>query len=374
MGFTFLIYSIILIGFILFPLYFYVFDYQFGKLKYWSFGTIPPILLYGLIEGNRYKVGFDWEQYRDIYLYLERGHNYREGLDIFYHYLNLFFVNLGFNYSSIFIFKSSVLIFSICYFFRDYPRALVFVLPFFLYFFRDHAENLSRQFLSISILLIGLDNLLKNKILFFIIFGIIASLIHFASIVFIPLFIIIYYWRYIPNRLFLIVVYLLTTTFGFKIFSSSFVLFENLLDFSNRSLYSAALDTDSKYYFEWEMSILAKLIMHLTALFIIVYGYEIVAHSKLKNDLKFQFIYKASIIGMIFHAIFYKFELFARFNYYFYIFLPFCLSLVIYFLFFKEKRFLFKLLRYPVSVLMLYYTYVYYGHLIVTKVNFQFIP
>ena len=84
--FTIVIFSIVLLSFIMFPAFYYQMSNK--QLTFWEKKTLLPCLIYTFLLGYRYE--YDWHQYQQTFLYFLKGQLYRENTEIGYLAINWF--------------------------------------------------------------------------------------------------------------------------------------------------------------------------------------------------------------------------------------------------------------------------------------------
>lgn len=156
-----------------------------NKTKYWRF-VLPSILLFGIFEGLRYMRGMDYPEYMQ---YFEEGTmisgeaNSRSYIDpVFELFLNIFHLT-GLPYWCGFTICSFFLIFSFSFLIKRLPHTAVWAFPLFFILCTTEAENLVRQYMSISFFCISLGYYLDTKLKHALIFTMFALGTHYSGFV-----------------------------------------------------------------------------------------------------------------------------------------------------------------------------------------------
>jgi hypothetical protein len=178
-----------------------------GKNKYhypFVLSTLLVVIIYTLTEGLRYGRGTDYFGY---YNYFLKGSNGTAPIfDLFTNFHA--FANLPFYYG--FLFSSFLLIYLGLKLIHHYRFAAFFILPLFYLETIVQSSNLVRMYVSFSFVFMSLNYLIKKNNLKFILFFLVAFLIHYSCIVLLPFILILnLYKNPIPNRLTIIVLFLL---------------------------------------------------------------------------------------------------------------------------------------------------------------------
>lgn len=212
---TIIIFSIVLLSLIIFPSIYWQMDNNklvlLNRKPLWrDWRFLLPCLIYTILLGYRYDYAFDWYQYQQTFLYLQRGQLYRESTEVGYLAINWILGKLSFNYYSIFILEGFIWIFSICYLCKEERKAWIFILPLLFIMYRWRCLNLSRQFFAISIFIIAYKNLIEGRKLRYWILGLLAFSIHTSAILFVvPMYFISKFVKYPPLKYVLILYMLL---------------------------------------------------------------------------------------------------------------------------------------------------------------------
>lgn len=220
--FTIVIFSIVLLSFIMFPAFYYQMSNK--QLTFWEKKTLwkdwrflLPCLIYTFLLGYRYEYAYDWHQYQQTFLYLLKGQLYRENTEIGYLAINWILGKLSFSYYSIFILEGFVWVFAICYLCKENRKAWIFILPLLFITYRWRCLNLSRQFFAISIFLIAYKDLMTGRKLRYWILCMLAFSIHTSVIIFIaPMYFIPKFMRY-PRLKYALILYVVLFIFQLQI-------------------------------------------------------------------------------------------------------------------------------------------------------------
>lgn len=223
LDFTVFIFSIVLLSFFVFPLFYWGMSkaslYRLERrplLLDWRF--LLPCLIYTFVLGFRYDYAYDWMQYRYTFEYLQRGALYRESTEKGYLFINQILGWVGFDYYSIFILEGFIYVLSIGMLCKHDRKVLVFVLPIVYIVNRFNCLNISRQFFAMSVLMIAVSYLLEGKKMVYWILSLVSATIHASAIIYVLPF-------YFIPRLFLpklkitLVVYFSTWAFSTFIFN-----------------------------------------------------------------------------------------------------------------------------------------------------------
>lgn len=160
------------------------------KLSYWL-AALVGIIPYSLNEGLRFGRGIDYNIYYYVFEDISNGYINRAEI-LFKLFVNLF-NSIGLGWQSFVFFMSSFFIFSVYVFFIRYKECAKYALPL-VPLMSMWAENLMKQTLAFSVILIGVYFLLAPKKKWIVIISLFVAslLIHSSMIVFIPLFLFLY--------------------------------------------------------------------------------------------------------------------------------------------------------------------------------------
>ena len=155
------------------------------------------VCLLFLISAIRYDVGQDYQHWLEVYSWIENGYEGGKYVEIGYWLLNVIIQKIPiFNVYCLYIITSAIIIFSFGYVIKKNVNPKYWFLSLFMFigsgiFFAT--LNLVRQYIAIVIVLLGLNFLMQNKYIKFILFVLFASLFHtsaFIMLIFIPFYII----------------------------------------------------------------------------------------------------------------------------------------------------------------------------------------
>lgn len=145
--------------------------------SYWL-GVIPLIVIYTLAEGLRWNRGQDYYNY-----YLEIcGSTYRDSLELVYSLWLSFIHNVGIPYWMVFLFYSFLLVFSVLYLIKRYPKKAYLTLPLFFIITAMQSENLVRQYLALSFIILAIAFFMDKRYLMAVFLLIISQGIHFSAV------------------------------------------------------------------------------------------------------------------------------------------------------------------------------------------------
>ncbi len=272
--------------------------------SYWSAASIG-ILAYSLNVGLRFGRGFDYNVYVDVFNLIAYG------IDTDHEILFVSAIKLVSSLGGtwpVFVFLMSLLfVFSIYVFLQNFRKYAIYCLPIFPYF-TMFSENIVRQTMGLSFLLIGMYFLLrKNRsIIFYIFFAILACLSHSVSLVFAVIFFLIS----LKEKT------ILSPKFSIIAFFLILLLFrtENLMFFSSIFVYLMAGEHYEQYVnnidFWLQKGSEESVSYTVTALylFVVYFGYKI----KLFFGKNYSYIYNLFLIGFLIYPISAKIELVSR--------------------------------------------------------------
>lgn len=145
--------------------------------SYWL-GVLPLIFIYSLAEGLRWNRGQD---YYNCYLEII-GSLEHDPLEFVYTSWLSFVQNVGIPYWMVFFLYSFLLVFSIIYLIKSFPKSALFALPLFFIITAPQSENLIRQFLSLSFIILAISAFFDKRYLLMIFLFIIGEAIHFSAV------------------------------------------------------------------------------------------------------------------------------------------------------------------------------------------------
>jgi transmembrane protein EpsG len=156
------------------------------------------LLILSLIIGFRYKVGVDWEGYKDGFNSIKSSPFllYRDQFwELGYFFINKTIAKLGLSYEWMFF---TVALISWYFIFKSFPKLLLPLLIFFLfvdeYFF--WSMNGVRQFAAMSIWMLATRYIINKKLVKYLLLIFIASLFHRSVLILVPFYFIPYHILY----------------------------------------------------------------------------------------------------------------------------------------------------------------------------------
>ena len=269
-----------------------------GRNKYhYSFGlsTLLVVIIYTLTEGLRYGRGTDYFGY---YNYFLKGANGTAPIfDLFSNFHA--FANFPFYFG--FLFSSFLLIYLGLKLIYHYRFAAFFILPLFYLETIVQSSNLLRMFVSFSFVFMSLSYIIKKNNLMFILFFLVAFLIHYSCLILLPFILILnLYKNPIPNRLTIIILFLFFNFFfiiELDIINSLFNrlsilnIYSNYITSTDRWLYGEGVLID-----EVQKSLYYNIRLYFVPIFTLWYGYPFLEKYK---TLKFNIFYYLYFIGLL---------------------------------------------------------------------------
>lgn len=303
------------------------YKYKEQNKIYWKIAT-PLIIFYTLNEGLRWNRGVDYyHYYQDL-----TGELFKDTTDFLYlQWLNLFkLTNLPFWCG--FLFYSLILIASYLFLIRLFQETAIWTLPLFFLSTVRFSENLIRQYIAITFIILAIYFLIKRRDRYVILFCLMSILIHFSAIV--PSFILfaIGYFHF-DKTLKTPFIPLLLFSFFYFAWDNSY--FSYITDFLG-SLSSSDENLDNylagaDIWFSEEGSLSNKHGENITSSYSLIYmvvKYFIYAYAILKGfylvkkDIKYRLIYWLSYIAIIFDTIRGDIEMYLRFYVWFSFLVP----------------------------------------------------
>jgi|WetSurMetagenome_2_1015567.scaffolds.fasta_scaffold95112_2 hypothetical protein len=153
--------------------------YNNNEANYWRTLTYP-IVLYSIMEGCR------WMRGTDFYGNFQIANGRAYSNDILYDGFAAIIHNLDLPYYFFFIAISFLLIYSILLFLKDYKEAFLPCILLIYAFTMNQSENLMRQYAAISLMLISVYFLLREKYLHCVVILILSYFIHSSVLFVIP--------------------------------------------------------------------------------------------------------------------------------------------------------------------------------------------
>lgn len=189
MTFTFIIYTIILFLVVIYGLFVqsYIMHRKIDNLL----GAIVVLLIYGLIEGFRFEVGSDWSEYRDYFTSMNRDpikveNIFGRGLEPLFLVLNIIISIFSSSYQVYFGFIAILHLVLYTLALRRIPQVLGLGMLVYGTGFVLTSQNIMRQTLSTTVFLFGIVFLVNRRYIKYLATGIIASFIHYSSIITLP--------------------------------------------------------------------------------------------------------------------------------------------------------------------------------------------
>lgn len=315
------------------------------KKSFWSFEIIFPLLLFAIIMGIRYDVGVDYFTY--LYNYLHKNYTGKE------EYLFFFLSDVGWYFNFHYTIYFGVIAFlQVLFFFLAFKdeRYLFPFLVFFLFANGGYSfwMNVIRQALAMCIWLYSLRYIEHKKFYKYLIFGLIAFLIHRSSIILlifypilrngkdyfksIPLQLVLVVFAFIIKDLFYSIIMQLETIINFY----SSLLGEGLYDnYGLENMLDSVIDNEGTgiaYFFKILLNVM-----------VILYSHKL---KKFYNNKKFVIVYFFFFIGIIATYIFPlgAYSITRPFRYFF-IFQTIMYAYLLYY-FFKERKHLNNLIMF----------------------------
>ncbi len=191
-------YIVLFILLALFSLTDYIYTAPLNRRLFLFFGSLFTFFVLWLLASLRWKTGTDWDSYYDSFYYFSEIYaiNFEPGYVVILSFIREFTSNYTV-FLSLFSFLCIFLKFS---YFYKYHKEFFFtlVLLFYCYYFADIFAV--RQNLAISLTLFSTVFIIKRKPLFFILFVVLASSIHYSSILYFFAYYI--YWSKISDKRF----------------------------------------------------------------------------------------------------------------------------------------------------------------------------
>lgn len=286
--------------------------------------SVIAITIYSLIEGNRYDVGLDWQQYKDTYEIIRRNGflgEQADRLEFGYILFNKIIAYFDFDFTFFFFLESVIYIAAVVYVFIESPKCTWIALCIYICMFRTLHENISRQFLAHSILYVGVYSYYNGKKIYGICISLLSGLFHFSAY---P--IVIFY--FIVSR---IDVKRIKLGFILLLFVTILILYETVLKaimdtylplislFTDRDLYSD-IGEDSRFFRDYDIPASRILVQSFFVCILLVSGYKYIQQKGI--DKYKTFLYAISSLGLILWIPFQQYELLSRYNIYFTSFIP----------------------------------------------------
>jgi len=285
-----------------------------------------PILVFSLVIGLRYMVGIDYERYLML---IEDGASdfYFQSIEPVYQYLILFIEKHSLHFSFFFILSAFIQIF---FFYKAFDRPLLFLLPWAIPLFImteiGSLENGVRHFTALLIFFYSLKHIKNQKLVYYIITVLLASLFHKSVLICFPLY-------FFTGREIIKSVYLRFGLVLFFLLASSF-LRGQLLSISAQLIvvlgYGNYLDADKLV--ETGLGIYVIWIVN----FILIGFYPKLKDTYHKNG--FLIYWNIFYIGLLLKPLLDYIQVFSRMNWYFYKFRFLIIAFLLHYLFHHRKN------------------------------------
>lgn len=206
------------------------------------------LLIMSFIVGFRFKVGVDWEGYKEYFEHIASDPNLQftdQTFELGYFYLNKIISATGLSYEWMFF---TVAFISWYFFFKSISQNLLPILILFIFLdeFFFWGMNGVRQFMAISIWVYSIQYIINKKFLNYILLIILASMFHVSVIILLPLYFIPYIK--INKKGLWLSLYLISLILGTTNFFISFV--ESIINFMGSKIAIIGLYL---YYIETNM-------------------------------------------------------------------------------------------------------------------------
>ncbi len=272
--------------------------------NYWLYAIIP-IIAFSLIEGLRYARGVDYIGY--VYTYLQSLDPKVENEPLFM-LLNKGMLLMDFPYCIAFVVYSLFWIIGILHLCKNFRYLLCLCIPFALIASIPSMENLVRQFVSLSFVMISLSFLLKEKYVMSCFWAVISFGFHLSSVI--VVFIIYTVYIIEKERCFKLKSSLIAYLFFFFIFDISFLDTFMLNVFSLFDLgdlkFSSYIENADKWFTssaireDYIRSVWGNIALFLFDISLIIMGRKSIQHEKnIKNKKSLAIIYNLFVIGAI---------------------------------------------------------------------------
>ncbi len=292
-----------------------------------------PIIVYTLLLGLRYKVGYDYESYYNVYKMVKYTGDAGD-VDMIFKILFPFMLNNDIHYNFFIAFLAFITIYCLFSAFKDKISLLyIYVFLFFTNLVFLNSINIMRQNAAYYIVLCSMFTFFNKKYRTAVLFYILALLIHKSCIIFLPL-IFLYKKKFLLNKyisLCLVVVSFFSGYFLFQNILGSNVFFDLALSYMGDSSYTHYFDV---YNFE-KMSRGGDVVVSsgLYKFFLLVVDVILILNA---NSLKvkyekyhFLFFYNLYLFGVIIYNIFQFNEITERIFLYFSMFRLYILAIYI---------------------------------------------
>jgi len=299
---------------------FLLFGYILSKKNknFWLI-SIPPLLIYAIIEGLRFGRMIDYNIYYFRYINLGKDINSEDYEFIFKNLMHIF-SSSGVPYYIFIFLQTLFLIITTFILLKNYKKYLLFILPMVISVIALN-ENYIRWFLGTSFLFLALNCTFKYDNLKAIFWFICSLLTHIGFIVFLPLLI----FKEIINRkpcpvllgiiIYTFFIYFISTKDLLNItLITNYLVSEGFSGNEKTEMYLNAtegiLSGDSLSGYMYEDSFFSKTRMFLTNIPIIIWGQKFISKENWGN-----YIYNLFLVCIIISPIFKTMEIFDRFAY-----------------------------------------------------------
>lgn len=177
------------------------------------------------------RVGTDTEHYEDLFYTIANNNSDSFRVEPGWVFLNKLIVFQDFDFRAVLVLSSFITLTLIFIIVKKYSSNPMLSISFFyLLYFYFFSFNISRQMLAVSIVLMGIIFLLKDKRILFFISIFLASLFHQTALIAFLL----YFYNKISNQKFFIIFFIILSMF-FGVFGVSIL--RNIIGYTNYSLY-----------------------------------------------------------------------------------------------------------------------------------------
>jgi hypothetical protein len=301
------------------------------KMDYWIIAGIS-IISYSLIEGLRYNRGIDYDHYKKLYeKALNLGLYWKsDAIEPFFQLINKTFRILDAPYPVVFVFYSFILITSCLFFMKEHRKVALFAIPMFFMATIGQSENLVRQFMAFSFVLISLNYFFTNSWIKFSIWFLLALLTHTSCIIFLPFLFLFKFIKKPFGSLYVILgLYFISWLWKPEYWGKYYQYFQILQLGDNYQGYTENAEIwfsgDVLQEFTQSTFYLIRLFLFNTLMMIL--GYSLLERYR---KLHFHYFYYLFVIGAILQHIVSKLEILNRLVLYFYMFWFIVLSYIVY--------------------------------------------
>ena len=228
----------------------FLFDFMYNKVKYTKWTRWIPVVIGGmplfLLSALRYGIGTDYNTYVSMYeTYFSKG--IRGEIEPLFYTLNKLISDIGLDVQWVFVVCSAIFVFVVFWYVMSESKDVklsIFLLVGMTYYMSSF--NTMRQYVAFAMCLIALKYAKNQKRILFLFFVILATGIHYSSIVFL----VVYLFNYIkikPSRailytaIFVCVIPLITSIIKFILSATKYAKYFVGLSFSVTSLFGIAM-------------------------------------------------------------------------------------------------------------------------------------